>query len=633
MGFLSKGDTLTWDEAKKYRDYIREHGIIQFLSILANHRDREGDPFIWGDEIEYFVVRFDDHERTVKLDLRANDILVELARQEEENPDNPDLPSLWRPEYGRFMIESTPGTPYCGLPCIDQVEQNMALRRAALLAQLDADEGAFTMSHFPMIGTSDHTFPPTQAKGPIANSLYISDDIINAHKRFATLTQNIRFRRGSNVAINVPLFKDVNTKPLRYDDCFPGVPKEEIPALDDHIYADAMAFGMGQCCLQCTFQAYSIREARMLYDTLVPFAPIALALTASTPILRGLLADWDVRWNIISAAVDDRTPEERGLVPLKDDKFVIAKSRYASVSSYIDNDPSRVNVDDYNDLQHVINPDCYQMLLDAGVDVPLARHIAHLFIRDPLVIYDGSIELDDTTRSDHFENIQSTNWQTVRWKPPPPPPNKQNIGWRVEFRPMESQFTDFESAAFVVFIVLCTLVIKDRRLNFYMPLSKVDENMQRAHARDAVLQEKFWFRKNVLDNGPAEVVEMSVDEIINGAPRFDFPGLIPLIRDFVREEQQRVSQDCTTQVDLIDRYLTLISKRANGSLLTNAAWIRAFIARHPDYKQDSVVTQSIAYDLLKHIDKIAKGEVEEPTLLGDLRRPVDLTTIRQKRPC
>ena len=33
-----------------------------------------------------------------------------------------------------------------------------------------------------------------------------------------------------------------------------------------------------------------------------------------------------------------------------------------------------------------------------------------------------------------FQNIQSTNWQTMRFKPPP---SGQDIGWRVEFRPME----------------------------------------------------------------------------------------------------------------------------------------------------------------------------------------------------
>lgn len=55
-----------------------------------------------------------------------------------------------------------------------------------------------------------------------------------------------------------------------------------------------------------------------------------------------------------------------------------------------------------------------------GVDENLAHHIAHLFIRDPLVVFEGMIELDDSVYVEHFENIQSTNWQTCRWKPPPP---------------------------------------------------------------------------------------------------------------------------------------------------------------------------------------------------------------------
>ena len=118
----------------------------------------------------------------------------------------------------------------------------------------------------------------------------------------------------------------------------------------------------------------------------------------------------------------------------------------------------------------------------------LARHVAHLFTRDPLVIFEGLIdELDDKVATDHFENLQSTNWQTVRWKPPPPrnDPNAPHIGWRTEFRPMEVQITDMENAAFAVMIVLVTRVILAFDLNLYIPLSKVDENMARAHARDA----------------------------------------------------------------------------------------------------------------------------------------------------
>lgn len=33
----------------------------------------------------------------------------------------------------------------------------------------------------------------------------------------------------------------------------------------------------------------------------------------------------------------------------------------------------------------------------------MAKHIAHLFVRDPLVVYNDKIEIDDETNVDHFE--------------------------------------------------------------------------------------------------------------------------------------------------------------------------------------------------------------------------------------
>ena len=40
-----------------------------------------------------------------------------------------------------------------------------------------------------------------------------------------------------------------------------------------------------------------------------------------------------------------------------------------------------------------------------GLDELLSKHIAHLFIRDPLVIFSETIHQDDTSSSDHFEVI------------------------------------------------------------------------------------------------------------------------------------------------------------------------------------------------------------------------------------
>lgn len=57
--------------------------------------------------------------------------------------------------------------------------------------------------------------------------------------------------------------------------------------------------------------------------------------------------------------------------------------------------------------------------------------------------------------------------------------------------------TDFENAAFAVFVVLLTRAVLSLNLNFYLPISKVDENMQRAQHRDALRTEKFYFRKDI----------------------------------------------------------------------------------------------------------------------------------------
>ncbi len=129
------------------------------------------------------------------------------------------------------------------------------------------------------------------------------------------------------------------------------------------------------------------------------------------------------------------------------------------------------------------------------MDDLLATHFAHLFIRDPLVVFSEDLQSLDLDKTDHFENLQSTNWQHMRFKPPP---HDKDTGWRVEFRPMEIQITDFENAAFSVFLVLITRAILSFDLNFYIPIAKVTENMQTAHRRDAVLDHKFYFRKKPL---------------------------------------------------------------------------------------------------------------------------------------
>lgn len=195
-------------------------------------------------------------------------------------------------------------------------------RRVTAKAHMAENEAIITMPSFPRLGVkgvfTQPYYPPTGEK---SRSQFLPDEVINPHIRFPTLAANIRARRGMKVAMNQPIFYDENT-PRPFHDPTIDYGRDLYPEDDDvrsgaakegHIYMDAMGFGMGCCCLQITFQAKNITEARKLYDQLCPLGPIMLALTAATPIFRGFLADVDARWDVISGAVDDRTEEERGL--------------------------------------------------------------------------------------------------------------------------------------------------------------------------------------------------------------------------------------------------------------------------------------------------------------------------------
>ncbi|KAG6330349.1 hypothetical protein ID866_8741 [Astraeus odoratus] len=502
MGLLYLGTPLAWDQAKRYADHVRHHGITQFLHTWDRVKDRTGDELLWGDEVEYMVIAFDHDEKNAKLSLRQTEILAELAEIVEslsgDSPDSVSIPKF-HPEYGRYMLESTPGSPYTGsIPDLLSVEANMRYRRALARNHLKEDEIPITLTSFP-------------------------------------------------------------------------------------------------------------RLARRMYDALIPIGPIMLALTAASPIWRGYLADVDCRWNVIAGSVDDRTEEERGIAPLKTNKYVVPKSRYDSVDLYISQDWT--NKPAYNDAIVPYDEAIYSRLLSHDIDDLLSKHIAHLFIRDPLVVFSETIDQDDASSNDHFENIQSTNWQTLRFKPPPP---KSSIGWRVEFRSMEVQMTDFENAAFAVFIVLLSRAILAFSLNFYIPISKVDENMTRAQNRDAAHTGRFFFRKNVLppgrtspspsttpteysshtecsecgggvqtkdrklrncfppmeppsvlDDAPVEeeYEEMTMEEIFCGKGP-TFPGLLRLVEAYVESLAATPSER-----QQINKYLDLVRRRANGTSL------------------------------------------------------------------
>ncbi|KAJ5293646.1 hypothetical protein PENANT_c002G09444 [Penicillium antarcticum] len=666
MGLLALGTALEWPEAKKKAGQVRQWGIEQLLANWRRAKGKERDALLWGDEVEYLVVALDDAAKKSRLSLAQADILKSLARDEalwksgtskgnKNGEHEGEEPPHFHPEFGRFMLEATPGQPWgIGFKDLLKVESNMKWRREVASAHMAPNEVPITLTTFPRLGTKDDYIQPYYPpSGPALRSQFVPDEIANPHIRFPTLAANIRSRRGRKVELNVPVFHDINTpRPFKdptvdYD--LHNWPEDDDvrngAAKDDHVYMDAMAFGMGSCCLQITFQAKNMTEGRRLYDQLSPLGPILLALTAATPIYKGFLVDTDVRWNQIGNAVDDRTPEELGEAPLKNDRWRIPKSRYASNSTYISQDPRLRK--EYFDPDLVVDEDIKKRLMDGGMDDLLATHFAHLFIRDPLVIFSEDLEELDLNKGDHFENLQSTNWQHMRFKPPPP--DKDDIGWRVEFRSMEIQITDFENAAFSIFIVLITRAILSFDLNFYIPIQRTTENMETAHARNAIHDRKFWFRKDPFSRriprsaqqsmngstfssttssavntpppspplGPvdSEFELMTISDIVNGCADGTFPGLIPLVESYLNSVNVDVETRC-----FLASYLDLIRKRADGTLWTGARWIREFVAKHPSYKQDSVVSEEITYDLVKAVEEMTIKEGKNGSVGWELLR-------------
>jgi glutamate--cysteine ligase catalytic subunit len=212
---------------------------------------------------------------------------------------------------------------------------------------------------------------------------------------------------------------------------------------------------------------------------------------------------------------------------------------------------------------------------------------------------------------------------------------------------MELQLTDFENAAFTAFTVLLTRVILTFDLNLYIPLSRVDANMQRAHSRNASAKGKFFFRRHMapleegddgygvkyasmfsrVANGDSYQAngdshssfansstdddggvsrhrrnapyapgsseenayeEMSMAEIMTGKGDY-FPGLIPLILAYL----DHINCDSVTMKRLT-MYLDFIERRATGELVTPATWMRNYVRSHSAYKGDSVISDEIA---------------------------------------
>ncbi|KAL0257984.1 glutamate--cysteine ligase [Diplodia seriata] len=206
-------------------------------------------------------------------------------------------------------------------------------------------------------------------------------------------------------------------------------------------------------------------------------------------------------------------------------------------------------------------------------------------------------------RHENFECLTGAAYPSVKLKHPSP--DDDALGWRVELRSMENSLTDFENAAFVVFVALVRRAV-DRSgsggggVNWYVPMEQVWENMERAHARDAVRWQRFWWKREGGEGGESAL--LTVDEIVNGCAAFD-GGLVGLVERYMADEGFGVAER-----EKLQPYLDLVRGRASGRLCTTAWFMRDFVTRHPEYARDSQVSEKICFDLMQEVVQITNGK-------------------------
>jgi glutamate--cysteine ligase catalytic subunit len=505
--------------------------------------------------VECQIVSFDHNARKATLSLKQEETLEKLPKN-----------GMYHPEFAKYMIETTPLKPFnSSIKSLLEVEGDLRGRRQKINESLSSHERLLTLSVFPMLGTE----PLTDPNVPEQPSLNI--DGVISDGPYSLAKDNIQARSNHEPDIRVPTFRDTHTK------------------LPKHLHLNHILFGPGGCGLQATFQCNNLRDARVLHDQLVVLGPIFLALTAATPVYQGVLVDTDVRWNQTASAVDDRAEDELSQVA----------ERWSTAPMFLREGEDVTGVDDklHPAMRRRVKQDT-EFLQEQGMDPVMASYFAHLHLRDPLYLSAKAGKHEEVTPDAVHKSICASVWSHVRLKLPEP--DDSTMGWRVEFRPMEVQLTDSANAAVLIFLDLVRQVLSSEGngspLQLWMPLDLVKENMDRAHARNAVTEQKFWFPLE------GKLVEMTLDQIVHGDESLGFDqGLMRLVEGLLKDITPDAGGDSKAE---LQSYLDLTSCRVRGEEPTPAQWMRRFIVEHADYKKNSVVPDSTCYDMLTAIAKM-----------------------------
>jgi len=604
MGLLigEKKETLCFADSRKYQRLLKKNAAKQLARLLVKFEHFEKSPeeaLKFGTELESHLLsrRTLDGQTFYPVYLDSKKYMSFVHSQYKT--------ISIQEEFSAWMVELLPEKPFGKFLDFCEVRRHfLDIDKLALNTQ-DNPVLISGLSVLPHIGTLHYHLTPEdkpirmedrKLANVYSGSEYFVDDTITDHSRFKTFTKNVPARRKTQLAITVPIYQDIKTK-------------------DKEMVLDHFGFGMCNTALQITYSCKNLTQARLAYDLMHTISPFMLVFSSSIFALNGKLTDTDCRFDIIQQSTDDRSPREIGK---------LEKGRYSLINYYLSNDKRCKSV--YNDKRYTINKTFQKWLwrelkafnTQLSDDKRLLNHFAYLFIRDYLVMFPDRLVEDNVSDTLDFEGIQSSNWNNMRLKPPGS--YDSPLGWLLEFRCMDSPITEREKTALVFITTLFFRIVNDEKLqvNFYIPISTVDKNYKEAFKRDAIVTGKFAFRKHFcpLIEGykeSDEMVDLTMEEFWAG--NSEFAGMRKLFAAFIQVNAQKLAdEDCKTGQCIAEKIWTIYEfflARAKGTLMTSSQFLRKFVCAHPEYKQDSVLSDRIIADTIEKVLEIQKNNYQE----------------------
>lgn len=594
MGLLV-GETETivpYEQSKYHQKLIRKNAVLQLVELLERFKDctkTKEEEIKYGTEAEAYLLNKvkigDQYCYTVNTDTPPY-----IKKNNKDHVDFVDM----KEEFSGWMVEILPSVPFVNLLDFKELWHHFKyISQNFSNGNINQEKLLISGSILPHMGTLNYYLTPEGITVPLSQreSLnYVSgsntflDMTITNHARFRGLTSNVKSRKGCLPEIKVPVYQDINTT-------------------TNEIVMDHFGYGMSCLALQVTFSCKSMDDCRFLYDQMHVLGAFAQTLSNSSAIANGRLIDWDSRWKLIEQSTDDRKPSEVGRLD---------KGRYSPINFYISNDQRNKNK--YNDKRFTLNKKFRRNLKNVlkqrnsefYKDTRLLNHYSYLFVRECLTVFESRLQENNIEDTVDFEFIQSSNWNDVRFKPPGSFESK--LGWLMEFRSMDSPLTSREKAALIFLMKLFRNMIMDRDLgvNFYIPISLVDNNFETAVKRDSDVNGRFYFRKyfskylHGKDTLKDEYVSLSLLEFFEG--NTEFTGIKSLINVYIKVrrndieiESQNLGYDLKKRIwDVYSFYVA----RAKRDIVSNARFIRNFVLSHKAYNNDSIVSDEIVTDLL-----------------------------------